>query len=149
MRSVTRLIQPLLLTLFMITAAAADEQAVVHKLLDDFLAGASINSFEQHDRFWADELIYTSSGGLRFGKAHIMEGVAGTGDEPSTEVYRADEVDIRIYDDTAIVAFKLVGESSADKRHEVTHYFNTGTLLKRNGQWRVVAWQATKIPAAQ
>src|SRR5262249_37768835 len=27
-----------------------------------------------------------------------------------------------------------------------SHFFNTGTFLKRNGQWRVIAWQATRIP---
>jgi hypothetical protein len=26
------------------------------------------------------------------------------------------------------------------------YYWNTGTFVKRDGEWRVVAWQATKIP---
>jgi hypothetical protein len=26
-------------------------------------------------------------------------------------------------------------------------YFNTGTFLKRDGEWRALAWQATVIPA--
>jgi len=28
----------------------------------------------------------------------------------------------------------------------VLTYFNTGTFLRRNGAWQVVAWQATAIP---
>jgi hypothetical protein len=26
-------------------------------------------------------------------------------------------------------------------------YFNTGTFRKRDGEWRAVAWQATRIPS--
>jgi hypothetical protein len=74
-----------------------------------------------------------------------------TDEEPSedalTMVYSGEEVDIRLYGDTAIVAFKLVGtptDKSADA--DVLYYFNTGTFVKREGVWQVVAWQATKIP---
>ncbi|MBC8031396.1 MAG: DUF3224 domain-containing protein [Pyrinomonadaceae bacterium] len=28
-------------------------------------------------------------------------------------------------------------------------FLNSGTLLKRNGKWQVVSWQATKIPAPE
>jgi hypothetical protein len=31
----------------------------------------------------------------------------------------------------------------------VSQYFNTGTFLKREGEWRAVAWQATRIPAPE
>jgi hypothetical protein len=43
----------------------------------------------------------------------------------------------------AIVAFRLIGTAEDGT---VQQYFNTGTFLKRDGAWRVVAWQATKIP---
>jgi hypothetical protein len=53
--------------------------------------------------FWAEDLVYTSSAGLRFGKG-----------------------------DTAIVAFKLIGtptDKSADA--DVLYYFNTGAFTVR------------------
>ncbi|MGK7370350.1 MAG: hypothetical protein ACNS64_09040, partial [Candidatus Halalkalibacterium sp. M3_1C_030] len=40
-------------------------------LLNQFLKGASENSIEMHDRFWAEDLIYTSSSGQRYGKETI------------------------------------------------------------------------------
>ena len=56
---------------------------------------------------------------------------------------------MRVYGDTAIVAFKLVGTpADTSEDTDVLYYFNTGTFLKRDGVWRVVAWQATKIPSA-
>jgi hypothetical protein len=59
--------------------------------------------------------------------------------------YSAEDVRIHQYGDTAIVAFRLVGKSGGEKP-EVQDYLNTGTFLKRNGEWRAVAWQATKVP---
>jgi hypothetical protein len=46
--------------------------AELTKLLKEFLAGASRNDAAMHDRFWAEELIYTSSSGRRMGKADIL-----------------------------------------------------------------------------
>jgi hypothetical protein len=38
--------------------------------------------------------------------------------------------------------------SGAGKPATVTNYLNTGTFLRRNGKWQVIAWQSTKIPDA-
>ncbi len=118
-------------------------------MLNRFLA--SSNTEVAHASFWADDLVYTSSAGLRFGKADILSdfenGEASTG--PPDTAYSAAEVDIRVYGDTAIVAFKLVGTPTTNAATNATeYYFNTGTFLRRDGMWRVVAWQATKIPPA-
>ena len=129
-------------------ASDTDELTV---MLEEFLAASGQEA--THASFWADDLIYTSSAGLRFGKAEIMAGFDGSdADSDSTEdpppiVYSGEDVDIRVYDDVAIVAFKLVG-TPKDKAAvgDVMYYFNTGTFLKRDGVWQVVAWQATKIP---
>ena len=34
------------------------------------------------------------------------------------------------------------------KPPQTLNYFNTGTFLRRDGLWQVVAWQATRIPDA-
>ena len=121
------------------------------KMLEEFLAASSEQA--AHASFWAEDLVYTSSAGLRFGKADIMGGFESSdAEEESAEdapamLYSGEEVDIRLYGDTAIVAFKLVGtptDESVDA--DVLYYFNTGTFLKRDGAWQVIAWQATKIP---
>jgi ketosteroid isomerase-like protein len=120
-------------------------------MLHEFLAATGEE--QAHARFWAEDLVYSSSAGLRFGKADIMAGFDDTdelddgADETPAIVYTGEDVDVRVYGDTAVVAFKLVG-TPTDKGGEadMLYYFNTGTFLKRNGVWRVVAWQATKIP---
>lgn len=114
-------------------------------LLNEFLDGASVNDAEMHDRFWAEDLIYTSSSGSRTTKQEIMSGLdtSADPDDRQTPEYGADDVRIRVYDDAAVVAFRLTA-GTEDERME---YFNTGTFLKRDGEWRAVAWQATRIPA--
>ncbi len=136
----------LLVAVFPAWGGSDEEQLTA--LLDEFLAGASVNDIAAHERFWADDLVYTSSSGLRFGKADILEGMRAEPETDSSEpetVYTAEEVRIRHYGDTAVVAFRLLGNPRAENE-KVMQYFNTGTFVKRDGQWRAVAWQATKIP---
>ena len=128
---------------------SAPDGAELTRLLQDFLAGASRNDAAAHERFWADDLIYTASAGRRIGKADILrevkeEGPPKPGDE--TTLFTAEDIRIQQYGDTAIVAFRLVGTTDKAGKKTVNNYLNTGTFLKRNGQWQVVAWQATKMP---
>jgi len=131
-------------------SALASDSDDLRTMLQDFLSRSDTR--EAHASFWADDLIYTSSAGLRFGKAEIMAGFDNTDSEDQaagepTINYSGEDIDIRLYGDTAIVAFKLVGtptDKSPDR--DVLYYFNTGTFLRRDGVWKVIAWQATKIP---
>ena len=125
---------------------AASDVDDLTALLETFLANA--DKAAVHERFWAEDLVYSSSAGLRFGKADIMQGFEGAAasDEAPAVVYSGEEVDVRVYGDTAVVAFRLVGTPSDGSA--TLYYYNTGTFLKRDGEWRAVAWQATKIPPA-
>ena len=118
------------------------------RLLKEFLDGASRNDAAMHDRFWADDLIYTGSSGRRVGKADIMRDVRSAparkpGDPTTT--YAAEDIRIQQYGTTAIVAFRLVATTVKGGTSQATNYLNTGTFLKRNGKWQVVSWQATKM----
>lgn len=122
------------------------------KLLNEFLAGASRNDAAVHDRFWADDVIYTGSGGRRRGKADIMRDVrsapAPKPGDPTT-IYTAEDVRIQQYDNTAIVAFRLVGTTVKGAKTDVMNYLNSGTLVKRADKWQVVNWQSTRSPRAE
>ena len=131
-------------------AQKAPAAAELTKLLNEFLAGASHNDAAMHDRFWAEDVIYTGSSGRRRGKAEIMKDVRSApapkpGDPKTT--YTAEDVRIQQYGNTAIVAFRLVATTEKDGKTEVANYLNTGTFLKRKGKWQVVSWQATRMAA--
>lgn len=130
-------------------AQSAPDAAELTALLKEFLAGASRNDAAVHDKFWAEDLIYTGSNGQRRSKADVMRGVRSApapkpGDPKTT--YTAEEIRIQQYGDTAIVAFKLVGSTDREGKTETSQYLNSGTFLRRSGKWQVVNWQATRVP---
>lgn len=129
-------------------AQVSPDRAELARLLNEFLAGAGRNDAVIHDRFWAEDLIYTRGSGQRVGKPEIMKSVRSAAapkpGDPKT-VYTAEDVRIQQYGDTAVVAFRLVGATDNAGKTAVTKFYNTGTFVKRKGEWQAVAWQATRI----
>jgi hypothetical protein len=122
----------------------APDTAELTRMLNDFLAGASRNDMAAHERFWADDLIYTTSSGRRMGKQDILREVRAEAAKPTepAATYSADQIRIQQYGTTAIIAFRLIGKTGK----ETKYYLNSGTFLKRDGEWRAVNWQATALP---
>jgi hypothetical protein len=142
----------LLVIVFQLTlhAQSAPDSAELNKLLNEFLAATTDPAV--HERFWADDLIYTRSAGRRVSKSEVLHDVrtapAPKPGDPKT-VYSAEDVRIQQYGSTAIVAFRLVGTTTTEEGPQVTKFLNSGTFLKRNGKWQVVNWQATRMPRAE
>src|SRR5262244_191886 len=105
-----------------VSAQTAPDAAELTKLLNDFLAGASRNDAAIHERFWAEDLIYTRSAGRRVNKAEVMHDVrtapAPNPNDPKT-VYTAEDIRIQQYGDTAVVAFRLVATTDIDGTRHV------------------------------
>jgi hypothetical protein len=134
-------------------AQSAPDAAELTRMLNEFLAGAGKNDAAVHDRFWADDLIYTRSAGVRTNKEELMKGVrsapAAKPDDPVT-VYTAEDIKIQQYGNAAVVAFRLVSTTTkADGTKTIGNNLNTGTFIKRNGRWQAVAWQSTIVSEAK
>ena len=117
-------------------------------LLHEFLAGVSKNDNSVYDRFFADDLIYTRSAGSTITKADILKSLdePAKPDDPKT-TYDADDITVHPYGNMAVMNFRLIQHTTDKDGKTETHYYrNTGTFLKRNGRWQVVAWQATRVP---
>jgi ketosteroid isomerase-like protein len=121
-------------------------------LLNEFLAGVSRGDPAAHERFWAEDLIYTSAAGRRIGKADILKDARPAGGDkpaappapaPST-AYTSEDMRVHEYGDTAVLAFRLVATTQKPGGPEVARYLNTGTFVKRGGRWQAVGWQATR-----
>ncbi len=133
-------------------AQTSPDAGELTRLLKAFLDGASRNDAAMHDRFWAEDLIYTGSSGRRVGKSDIMRdqrsAPAPKPGDPAT-TYSAEDIRIQQYGNTAIVAFRLVGATTKSGKTETANYLNTGTFLKRNDKWQAVSWQATRLPRSE
>jgi Domain of unknown function (DUF4440) len=122
--------------------------------LHDFLVGAGKNDSAAHDAFWADDLMYTSAKGIVKTKAEIMQSVREEAAKPPdpnapTATYDAQNVVLHDFGDFAIINFRLVAHTDDHGKQETAFYRNTGTFARRNGDWKVVAWQATKAEDSQ
>lgn len=116
-------------------------------LLREFLDNAARGDRAGFEKFFADGVIYTRSTGVVINKRQILEGIERLKptDESKT-TYTAEDIVIHDYGDTAVVAFRLVAQTQRKNAPlEKTNYRNTGTFLRRNSVWQVVAWQSTKI----
>src|SRR5215207_11477836 len=112
-------------------AQAAPDAAALTGLLNEFLVGAGRNDAAVHERFWAEDLVYTGSSGRRVGKADIMRDVRSApppkpGDP--TTLYAAEDVRIQQYGDTAVVVFRLVATTDRGGKTEVASFLNSGTF---------------------
>src|SRR5689334_15330247 len=150
-----RLVSAVLLLLFVtgaVCAQTAPDAAELTKLLNDFLAGASRNDAAIHERFLADDLIYTISAGRRVNKAEVMHDVrtapVAKPTDPKT-VYTAEDIRIQQYGDTAVVAFRLIATTETGGAKYVANLLNSGTFVKRGGKWQVVNWQSTRMPRTE
>ena len=127
-------------------------RAEITALLNQFLSPTQMASAANHDRFWANDLVYTGSSGAVRSKADIMKSFESmpkpdpnASPEPAP-VFSAEDVLVRPYgDDMAALTFRLV---ETDPDGAVSHFRNSGTFLRRNGKWQAVTWQATKVPPA-
>jgi len=152
-----RILCCVLVSLFLATCALAQQTAQssgttseLTAMLNQFMRDASSNNAAGFDLFFADDLIYTGSNGAVHTKADIMRSLnapksANTAKEKET--YSAEHIVVHDFGSTAIVAFQLAARTEhTDGKFELSNYRDTGTFLRRNGKWQVIAWQATKIP---
>src|SRR5688572_28120542 len=85
-------------------AQAAPDAAELTKLLNEFLSGAGRNDVATHDRFWASDLIYTRSSGVRTNKEEIMKGLRSASprkDGDPVTVFTAEDIRVQQYGDSA------------------------------------------------
>lgn len=150
MRTLRRSIVLVGIILFVFVLATPAQQKgaqEVTTLLREFMDAAGRGDRAVFDKFFADDVIYTRATGVVITKAEIMASLAKA--PPTTEpktTYSAEGIVVHEYGGTVVAAFRLVGRSEKkDGMKETAFYRNTGTFLRRDGRWQVVAWQATKI----
>ncbi len=146
----------------------------ITSLLKEFLD--KVDAVEMHDRFWAEDLIYTSGMGAVRTKADILKSMRAqqsgeganikieTGAGPNApspgapcggggtpviiiekDKYSAEDITVRSLGEVALLNFRLVQRLP---NGTVNNHRNSGTLVKRNGKWQVVNWQATRVADA-
>ena len=127
---------------------AEHTRSEIATLLTTFLTPAVNNGRAGHERFWADDLVYTSSAGKVMRKADIMKSFADTPAAKSGEqsdagpVFTAEDILVRPYGDMAALTFRLV---ERDPDGKISYFRNSGAFLWRHGKWQAITWRATRV----
>jgi len=117
--------------------------------VQDFLKKVPANQRSTYNRFFADDVIYTRNSGQVVTKKDILADTGNPTVPRANAMFTGEDFTVHQYGNLAVVNFRLVMHAT-DKDTPVTHSFrNTGTFMKRNGQWQAVAWQATPIAERQ
>jgi ketosteroid isomerase-like protein len=129
------------------TVSAASRE--ITGMLNQFLQDAAKSDTAGFGRFFADDVLYTRSGGAVVTRSELIKIVDAQRLQPnSSRTLSAEDITIHEYGDTAVAAFRVVSveKDAGGKAPTVTKYRNTSTFLRRNGRWQVIAWQSTRMP---
>jgi ketosteroid isomerase-like protein len=105
-----------------------------------------------YDRVLADDFTHTShSGAFKTRAQWLAESRSGDKAEPVPgatryEAFEVDDLAVRVYGDTAVVTGRTTPRGLDSKGRPMTgRYRFLRVWVKREGQWRVVAFQGTRI----
>jgi hypothetical protein len=133
------------------SAVSVKDTAVTHQLTQmvrDFLADVPKGDRRTFENFFADDVIYTRSTGVTVDKAEILKNIDVRAANQPQATYEADGFTVHSYGDAAVVNFRLVMHNMVNGEPVTVYFRNTGSFLKRQGKWRAVAWQSTRVPEA-
>lgn len=132
------------------TMTAADQATARHveQMVRNFLADVPKGDRKVFEGFFAEDVIYTRSTGVTVDRPEILKNIDVRAANEPQATFEADGFTVHPYGETAVVNFRLVMHNVVNGKPETAYFRNTGTFLKRNGKWQVVAWQATRVPPA-
>ena len=121
-----------------------DEQAV-RELLNETSAALGRNDTAALDRIYADSYTLTNENGVLLTKAPRLAAIKSG--ELKFESVAFDEVNVRLYGNTAIATYRVTSKAQFKGQEAGGQFRSTVTLMKMKGRWQLVAAQTTRIAA--
>jgi ketosteroid isomerase-like protein len=130
------------------TTDSAANEAEVRKFITDFGATMSKNDVVVLDKMWADDFTFVSHDGEILTKAQLLE-VLRSGTEKFESV-TFDDVNVRIYGDTAVVRAHGTQKASLEGKDHSGATVVSIVLVKSKDGWHMVLAQLSELkPAAK
>jgi hypothetical protein len=92
----------------------------------------------------AEDLTYAHSNGEFENKAQFLETIRGG--RLRYEAIDVQELNVRQYDEVAIVTGRIVVQAKAGDQPVKLNVRYTDAYVNRDGRWQLVAWQSTRLP---
>jgi hypothetical protein len=95
------------------------------------------------DRMLDDRFVFTDDKGQVFNKAQYVDAAMRA---IKVESYSLDDMTVRVFGDSAVVAGRWAGKLTIDGKDASGAFRYTDTFVRRLGRWRAVASQNTRMP---
>jgi uncharacterized protein (TIGR02246 family) len=125
------------------TSASNSDEKAIHQVENEIVAALDHNDASALDRLWATDYMFVTPDGNIFTKAQRL--ALFQSGKTKLESYSRDEENVRVYGDTAVVIYRstvkgqMFGQGVSNQRRVTT------VLVKRDGRWRAVSQQSTRI----
>jgi ketosteroid isomerase-like protein len=119
-----------------------DEQAV-RQVLNEVSAALTRNDTGPLDRIYADGYTLVNESGELTTKAPRIAAIKSG--ELKYESVGFDEVNVRLYGDTAVVTYRVTSKGQLKGQSFGGQFRATSTYVKIKGRWQLVAAQVTRI----
>lgn len=119
-----------------------DEQAV-RQVLNEVSAALTRNDADTLDRIYADSYTLVNESGELTTKVPRIAAIKSG--ELKYESVGFDEVDVRLYGDTAVVTYRVTSKGQLKGQAIGGQFRATSTYVKIKGRWQLVAAQVTRI----
>jgi ketosteroid isomerase-like protein len=120
-----------------------DEQAV-RQLLNEISAALERSDTAALDRIYADDYTLVNESAVLTTKAPRLAALKSG--ELKLESVSFDEVNIRLYGDTAVATYRVTQKGQLKGQDIGGQLRATSTYVKMKGRWQLVAAQVTRIP---
>jgi uncharacterized protein (TIGR02246 family) len=125
-----------------VNTSAADD-AAVRQVEEEIIAAENHGDAATFERLLAPDWTFVNPGGGLFDKARYVRLVRT--DSLHAASYTVDSMSVRTYGDAAVVVYRSSVVGTFAGRDITSRRRRTTVLVKRDGQWLVVAQQSTPI----
>jgi ketosteroid isomerase-like protein len=122
------------------TAGSADVESTITKLEEQWVAAILAKDTATIDRLLSDDFVGTTDD-RRYAKQQAIDDVK----EGTHESLRLDDLQVRVFGDTAIVDVDQTEKSRHGDEDFSGTYMFTNVWVKRNGEWQAVASHGSRI----
>lgn len=119
-----------------------DEQAA-RQTLNDLIAGLGRNDAAALDRIYADNYIFVGDNGLMMSKTERL--AAMKAGELKYQSISHEVVKTYVYADTAVIVTRITTKMAPGLKFTDGQFITTGTFVKLNGRWQLVAAHNTRV----
>ncbi|HWG39769.1 MAG TPA: nuclear transport factor 2 family protein [Candidatus Acidoferrales bacterium] len=131
-------------------AQGPDTRQQLIQITRSYIGSLPANGLAGVQEFMADDVIFSGASGLRRSKLELIQFMSVKPGPDRRTTYEPSDFTVHLYDDElAIVNFGLKSrkfKNSKSGEGVIDEYFRvTGTFLKRDDKWQVVAWQYTPV----